>query len=417
VLASDNVRRSEDDRDADIIGIIQTGAAISVQLTETFNFSLAGNFTVLPFEGKAGFSGYGLSLAGPFLASLNASPLAQGQLANTIIVAGWPVTIADDFRVSYAGYSANAGYPFVLFEGFEFDEVDRAGRYVFTPRRRKKADRDAYESENTRDFLYISNVVSTLTERLLPGNVRLRAGIFHENLWYNRRDRGLPRIRDEAFIAMQSERENMRFKPYATYRAVKLNTRSNIAQQINVGVRGPITDQLTLTSGLGYFLPSEGHGRLLWRLRLNHVAGPYTTQSLHFYRGISEFTDFITTRIGYRLYQTLGPRMNAQFFAHYSILENTDDDDSRELLQTGLRLYWHYSPRTKFKLSGVYTDRRSDTLFGSATWWTGRFEMRHNFTDSLTARLYYQFKQRNSERRGEDFYENLVFLSVTKYIE
>jgi hypothetical protein len=416
VLASDNVYRSETVRKAGIISVIRLGVSMRVQLTESLHFSLAGNLTAFPLKNTAGISGFGL--IAPLL--MEATPLLQGQLAQSedMMIGGWPVVIADDFRAGEGAYSYGIDGAPALFEGSDYDEYDRAGRYFFSPRYRKRAGRDVNTREPAnRNFTYFSNVASIQTERLLPGSIRLRAGVFHENLWYNNSERGLPRMRDQGHVYIGSERDNTRFKPYAEYRFIRTDSHSGVDQWLNVGIHGPITDQLNVRTELGYALSRRGYSRLLWLGELNHVAGPYTQQSLYFRRGYSEFADEIHTGVGYRLNQTLGPDLKADFFVRYFTSDDIDTDTSRRYFQTGLRLSYYYSPRTQFSLSGIYIDRIYDNLYGSSQWWLGRAEMHHKFTDTFTGRLYYQFTKRDAGRRGENFYENMVFLYVTKDLD
>jgi hypothetical protein len=415
ILASDNIWQSETDRKSGVVGIVSMGAAITIQLTESFHFSLAGNYTYLPFKNAGGLSGFGL--VAPFLASVDGTPLLLGQVSQDAVIAGWPVVFADEYRISYGTNSSNIRDSLLLFDGFDFEGADRAGRYVFSSHGRKQTGRDLTESDNTRTFLYLSNVISAQTERLFPGSIRLRAGLFHENLWYNNSIRGLPSMRDQGNIYVGDEREDTRFKPYADYRVLHLDTRNGVSQTLNIGLHGPITDQLTMRTEIGGYRSASGRTGLLWLARLQHVAGPYTNEALYVRRGLSDFADEIHTGIGYLLNQTLGPGLKADLFADYGTIEDIDTGNGYRLLQTGLRFEYFFSPRTEFNLAGIYQNREHDNLYGSDQEWLGRFEMYHKITDTLMARLYYQFTRRDTARQNGSYYENLIFLYLTKNLD
>ena len=117
------------------------------------------------------------------------------------MIGGWPVRFADDFRISSGTYSDSARDTFNLFQG-DYLVQSPDGTYFF---RSSKVDPSGNPTTgNPQDYdddvVYASNTLSAVTDRLLPGDVRLTVGAFHENLWYNQSNRGLPPGRDEVYV-------------------------------------------------------------------------------------------------------------------------------------------------------------------------------------------------------------------------
>lgn len=424
-LYSDNVNLRQDDREGGLIAIGRISAAVMVQLTEGFRLTLAGSFVYLPTEGSAGFSGFATRI--PFSLGLVATPALNSQITYDTVIAGWPVTFANDLRLLRARSSLSTRDNFEGLEGVEFTETSQAGRYTFnapfrTRERRDGVFRDDAFQDDTDDLIVLSNTVSALTERLLPGSVRLRARAYHENLWYNQGRRGLPSSRDGVDILARSEHENLRFKPFLTYNARRIDGRDRFTQQIRIGISGPITDQLRLSADAGVLLDGRGDVRPLFRLFLFHEAGPLTTETLALSRTVSDFDDEFADRLTYTIQHQFGARVTANAFASIGrvtdLLDAGDDSFStnRDELRAGVRVGTRLGPKTRLTLAGLYTRLDGDDAFASETW-TGRLDLTYSFTDSLLGQLLYQYQRRDSAGSGRDYTENLVFLSVTKYFD
>ena len=415
VLHSDNIRHSEEDRESDTIGILRLSGTVVAQLTEGFRFAMSGSFVYLPFEGKAGISGF--SLIAPYSLGLSAVPVARTQFVWDTKIGGWDVTFADEFRIGLGRFAESTRDDFELFEGGGFDESDRAGRYVFRSPRTRRGREGSTRDVTDADFNYYSNTISATTQRLLPGSIRLRARAVHENLWYNQGRRGLPSLREEVYVRLESERENLRFKPYLAYHIFRTDLR-DWSQSVLLGVNGPITDQLQFHGAVGFFNNGEnGANRSLWELELRHLAGPYTRQSIIYRRGLSDFYDELRENWTYRLQQVLGPDLTAEGFVSQGSIEDLDGiTEDRQEFRAGVRLAWQPGPKTRVRLSGIYSeiDGRDDR---HTEVWTGRFELGYHFTDTLLARLVYQYQTRSSTSREDSYKENLVFLSITKFLD
>ena len=89
---------------------------------------------------------------------------------------------------------------------------------------------------------------------------------------------------------------------------------------------------------------------------------------------------------------------------------------ARDEYRVGLRLQYQLGPRTSLSAAGIYAnivhdpfnDANSDT-------WTARLDLVHRFSDTIYGRLLYQYQVRDSTAPNDSYYENLVYLSLTKF--
>ncbi len=419
ILFSDNIHHSNENRESDVIGIVRLGITAIVQLTEGLHVAVTGNLVWLPFENKFGIAGFGLFA--PYDIALDGSPLLHSQVTWETKIGAWDVVFSDDFTIDAARITAGDRDTLDIFEGGQFNEVDRAGRYAFrAPGRNSDSHHRNIDDNTEAEILYYSNKIGVEAERLLPGPVRLRVGAYHENLWYNQGNRGLPRLRDVVNASIYSERENQRFKPFAAYRGVHTDQIDGFRHEIRLGINGPITDQLFLHADVGLFHQDDnGTNRFLYGLQLRHIAGPYTTETLTLRRHYNDLSNELRDDAIYHIEQVLGPKIRAAAFVSYSeVADLSDDGYDRTEWRTGVRFTLDPGPRTTIQLSGLYTDRRynSDDL-GHHETYTARLHLTYRFTDTLVARLLYQYQTRDSSRERDNFDENLVFLTVTKYFD
>jgi hypothetical protein len=404
VLADDNYRQTQTDRKSELLVLLTLNLSVIAQLTDNLQFVATGSIEYLPLNNQVGFeNGINLGLLGPLLAA---------QFAYSTIVAGWPVVFADDVRSGGAFYGENNGDNFDLFEGSQLYRTEN-GRYAF---RYYQTDRSFNAPSDP--LIYYSNSVSALTDRLLPGDIRLTLRLEHEDLWYNQSNRGLPNSRDDFLATAVSERENERFKPFASYEATYVEGNPGVTQSILAGAFGPIDDHLFLTAGGGYYFASDRNNGALFFLGVKHNAGPYTNEQFLIDRTLTDFDQDEVTYGYYRLDQALGPTLYARLFLARSMYHDIVNGGGSDFSDTlgGMELNWYISPRTSLSLAGIYTrqtgfDReRIDTV-------TGRFILNHSFTDTLLFQLLYQYQHAISNRPGTSYYENIVYLRLIKLLD
>ena len=418
VLHSDNINLSPgNERKSGTIAIATATVGVVAQLTEGLRLATSGTFVYLPLEGKAGIAGFGLTDLYNF--GLLAGPSTRAQLVWETMIGNWEVIFADDFRIGLGVYSDSVRNDFALFDGGYFDEESQAGRYVFSARgnRRDSRDSDDDRPRSRSDIVVFSNTISAATQRLLPGSIRLRARVYREDLWYNQGNRGLPSLREGVLLNLASERENMRFKPFARYEAFQ-SSRADAFQNIfRLGIAGPITSQLHFYGDAGWYSGGGRGSGYVWNLSLTHTAGPYTQHSLIYKRAFDDFHEEITEGVGYNLRQILGPKLSADAYLYDSRSEDSglEEDESfdRHELRAGFRLTYQAGPKTALRLSGMYSDSDPDDI----QTWTARLDIDYHFSETVLARFVYQHQRRTSSLLEENYSENLFFLSLAKYFD
>ena len=412
VLWSDNIHLTEKNRESGTIGILTISSSIIAQLTEGLRIAVSGSFVYLPLQNEAGLAGFGLY--GPYLLGFDDEPIVRSEVTWNTVIGGWNVVFADDFRIGIARFSSNVRDDAVYFRGGGFDGFDQAGRYIFRgPEGAVGRARRSRDQNSNLNVVYYSNIVSAQADRLIVAKTRLRVQASHENLWYNQGNRGLPKLRDQVTVSLVSERENLRFKPFVIYQALKTDLQNSFEQTVRAGLDGPITDQLQLHAEVGYYLGNH-RDALLWGISLRHQAGPYTEESLFYSRSVSSFHDEINEVLGYNIHQILGPKIVADAYVLRDDIRDLNGDGfGRVEYRAGLRFSIAAGPRTNIILTGTYA--LEDSASAKSTTLTGRAEISHYFTDTFLARLLYQYQQTDSDLRDQSYYENLIYFSLTKY--
>jgi hypothetical protein len=415
-LYDDNFRRRETRRQSETLVLLRLNLSVIAQLAENLEFAISGSIMYLPIQNQVGveapaFSALGLLLYG--------APLFTTQLVYDTMVAGWPVRFADDFRVNTGSYSDSTRDTFDLFQGDYLTQNPQGGYYFRSTRVNGAGEPENSSPENfDADVVYLSNEISALTDRLLPGDVRLTVRLDHENLYYNQDNRGLPPGRDDFYTALVSERENLRFKPYTSYELTYVEGTPFVTQQAHIGIYGPIDDQVFLRADAGIYINANGQTGELYKLSLDHIAGPYTQEHITAERALSEFDDSVTTSEYYLLQQTLGPTLNANFFVDYfntqDLVNGSGASFKGEL--AGAQLQWQLGPKTNLNIAGVAERQdyehgpRTDTL-------TGRVTLDRVLSDSLTCQLLYQYQRASSNHSNDSYYENLMYFRIVKFFD
>ncbi|WP_348542543.1 hypothetical protein [Chthoniobacter sp.] len=421
VLHSDNINLTPDNTESGTIAYLGLTLDVVAQFTEDLRLAASFTLVYLPLENRGGIVGFN-SGADLFNFGLATGPLTHVQATWDTDIGGWHVVFTDDFQISTGYYSGGIDGNYVLFEGSPFDEnlQTRTGRYALGPAsggalRRGDANFDnQLDAGRQSDVIVFSNIISADAERLDPGSILLRARVYHEDLWYNQGNRGLPSLREGATISLISQRENMRFKPYVVYDLfhTKVEDQNLVQNIVRAGFAGPITEQLRLQAELGYFNGGQADSGWLWRVALDHNAGPYTQESLIYARTFNYFHNEINEGVGYTIHQVLGPRLDASAYTYRLRVQDYFDGEqaTRDEWLFGLRVTFIAGPKTTVQLTGEYTAEDSGTRQ-----MIGRADIGYNLTDTLLLHLAYQYQESKSDVFDLNFRENLIFLSVTKY--
>jgi hypothetical protein len=387
--------------------------SVIAQITENLQFVAAGWITYLPLNNQVGFLNNSYNYLDLYLL---ATPLFLTQVAYDTMIAGWPVTFSDRLEVNTARYVDSAVDNFELFRG-DFLTRDESGGYILrSSGNGRNNTASANDNNNNYDGLqvYLSNLVSASTDRLLPSDIHLHLEADHENFWFDNANGNLPPSTDEFYAEARTERPDMRFNLFLNYSASYIEDYTGLTQQIHAGVYGPIDDQLNLSADVGYYFGDNGHSGGLYSIFLSHDAGPYTQEFLGISRTLSAFNDFVVSSQYYNLRQILGPTLNATVFLEHGSTDDLIDggDSSQEQEQGGVELDWTLGPKTILYLYGIAERQdfgggggRTDTI-------TGRGILNRVISDDLTLQLLYQYQRATSSHADESYYENLVYLRV-----
>ncbi len=416
-LYSDNVDLDEVDRDDGAIAILRLRLGALLQLGDNFRIGVVGAFIYLPLKNVFGVAGFGVDDP---LAQFDYSPLFQAQIAYDMYVGQWEIELIDDFRVRHRRFGANLD--FELFDGVTFDEQDQAGR--FRTRSQGFSTGSGVRRRNDRlgtNLLETRNLVGVYATRMLPTVTRVELGAFHENRWYanDRNDTlNLPNTYDYAFANLISERESLRFKPYARYRVDKYDYDENPDHWLRGGIHGPVTEYTHLLGEVGYFWSGDNNAEsYTWRVRLEQNPTPLIYHALQYSRSVTEVDRDIEDQWLYRLRYKINDELHAELFGSLSHFEDLDKTDSGgDESRAGLRFTWNIGQRTHLQWGAVYSKIENDRPTAADTeTWTARASIQYRHTQSLDSRLTYQYQTHDSSRPLDSYYENLVLYTLTKY--
>lgn len=415
VLYSDNVNRSEFDRKDGTIVALRLDFAVFAPLTERLRISAAGAFLYLPIENRFGFAVFD-----PFR-QFEYYPYFRTQLAYDLTVGHWEIEVMDDLTIAQVPFDFQLSYSY--FDG-AFENSQREGRYTYNTgvsgqSTRVYEDRSRYGRFDA-GLVQVVNTVGGRVGRLLPTETRLEFGAYHADFWYLSGDEniiGLPRTGEWAYASLKSERESLRFKPFAIYNAFHYNYYKDWEHQVLAGFQGPVTENIDVYGAFGERWLSFGGGETIWDGRIRHKIGPYTSHSFEFGRDVTEPDRDLRDRWVYRVTQVIGAGLTFDAYGAYDKYVDLDKtgtggDDWR----AGGRLTFVPSPKTMIQMMGTYTQHDFDVANAPDSYtWRGAFSIRYKFTPTFETRMQYEYTDRNSTLRGDSYYENLGIISLIKY--
>ena len=417
VLYSDNINRTEFNRKDGFISIVTLDMLGVLQFTDNLRLAFRAGLTWLPTENKFGLAGFTSDrFSGRLFYGSGFSHLAQ--VTYDLQLARWDIHIFDHLRA----------HPPMLAENFEvtagntFDEEDRAGRYVFRSSIRGANGNDLRVNETDRHFAeaftQVANTAGASVNRLLPTSTRLELGAYHSDAFYIGGDSSLfPHSRDGAYVSLRSERETMRFQPFATYRVSRANE-GKWNNEVRGGIGGPVTENIQLLGSAGYHWDFvDDRARVVANARLQHTIGPYTVQQLEYRRDFTYPEADLENSYTYRLRQTLGPNLFGEAFLKYATFEDLNNNNTgSEELRAGVHLTATLSSRATLRFGGVYSRLNyANTAQGLVNKWTAVGQFRYRFAESWESAFTYQYQNHNSTASSDSYYENLFVFTLTYY--
>lgn len=418
VLYSDNVNASETARKSGIISIVRLSTGVMYQVNDGIRLALSGTFIYLPFKGKAGVNGFGIS--DPLDAEFGAQPVAHAQLAYDFLWGGWDFTVLDDFSVNTANYAA--GYTIdQQFRGAEFDEADTAGRYSYRDSEgagRNERSRSRISRLTSEDLVY-RNLARIEASRMIPTVTRATFALDHENYWYQGQNAGSISRRDSFTASLVNEKKDVRFKPFVYYHTSNDDVHEGWDHTATAGFRGPVTENMDFLGDTGYYWQTGGrnnHTSFLWRIRFDHTPGPLSQQSLEYGQTVTSPERDLDEYLTYRYFRLLGPHLSGELFGERHHFEDLDDNNSGSTeYRAGVRLTYDLGRVADLRATVYYTRLENDAAFrGDYDILTARIEYTHRLGETVQAELTYQYEDRNSSVAGNSYYENLVIMTLRK---
>lgn len=416
MMASDNINLDNVDRDFGVVAATRLTAAMWLQLGDRLRFGATGALVYLPFEGKVGVSGFGLD---DFFGRFSFAPLVQAQIAYDMNVGDWDVELYDDFVIVHRRFGEGVG--FELFEGESFDEVDQEGHLRVGGRRSFSRSSGGVDQRSVRlgtSFVEMRNTAGVLADRMLPTVTRWTVGAYRQNSWYLENDTGTkqPSGRNVFFTRLESERESLRFKPYAEYRASKYDGR-DWTQRANVGFHGPVTDYISILGEVGKVWYGSGSESTTYKAMIQHNPTPNFMHRIEFRRQLTEPDEDLETAAYYRLRYRINAYLQAEAFARESRFEDLDRSNSGgQESRLGALFRYELGKYSTLRFGHVYSNiRRDDPLAPDTETWTTRVALLYRHSSSIQSELTYQHQIRDSNLSSDSYYENLVVYTLTKF--
>ena len=427
MLYTDNENLSDNNRQDDFATALSLRLRALYQLNDGLRVGIQGSLIWLPSDGRAGVDGFGI--ADPYARlSLDDGHLFNTYVASDFTLGRWDVTVYDQFSIiNRSLYNLGDSGSLDFYDGERFSETDNfRGRRLFKPGGNSGGayvDRTRNTGKFKADALDYVNTAGVEAQRILPTDLKAVVGYYHQNYWYSSASLSLRpptrsyNYKDVFYANLESQRENLRFKPYGYYRTSKHDLETGWNQAVGGGITGPITDQLFLQGEAGYVFSGSGrHDTETWGVALLHEAGPFTTQSLSYRRQLTDPEELVEQAFTYKLQQVLGPYLAGYFFARYSTYDDLNSglsDYVEQLYGVGLR--HNLGKFGEIQFVGLRRTQQFDNP-ASSDYTTLTLRVVYDFPlgETMDGSIFYQYENRDSKAVGADYYENLAGLRLTK---
>lgn len=406
VLWSDNINIVEVGKESEEIAAVRLRAALMYQINEVMRLTAAGTAVWLPFKGEVGFTDpladYTFSLA----------PLFQTQFNYDIPFNKVDVQLIENFTVQSGGFGT--GRSFDLLDRQAGDLEDRAGRYAF-----RDTQAQGPTDRRFRSAPSYQNILGVNVSSLLPTVTRLTFGYAHANIWQQRDSLGQQSSADTFIAELRSERENLRFKPFANYSARHQNNRFGYDAATRGGFSGPITPYLDLRSEMGYFLAGDESGEgYVWQVSLSHRPRERLQHQLDYLRTVTYPDRALVTTVSYSVQLQASPDIILEAAVQEQNLEPLDNPNNSfggKQFRTEGRFNYRIIDRITTRLGYAWTHsvgRGAGPLRFDLH--TIRYELNMAHTPTFSSALFYQHEFRDSNRLLDSYVENVISLTLTR---
>jgi len=409
------------------ISIMEAGMTLTAQVGEDTNIALHGTLIYLPFQNKIGVDSI---FSYPYFLSLGAelTPTMEAQITHNVIIRDWPITFADDFRISYGRYDDSVindfdsylrNVPLTQFVG-----QDVVGPYHFGPRARRAhrvGNQTEFDSTTfDQEFTDYSNTVSALTQKDLPNDLLFTARAYHENIWYQTSEEGLPSWRESAMARLESVKESMRFKPFIqlVINRVHLPGTTSTDEELRVGASGPITENMFALAEAGAVFAQNSYNTTtaVGRLSITHQINDTTSQGLTAERRVSDFRDEIENDVQYNIRHQFGPYIQANGVVGVGQnQQNSPYTVSSDETIAGISFSLDPSPKTRVELLNFFQHLHRPDLYQDV--FTTQLGIQYQFTDDFVGHAVYRYRNEHASDAAFTYQENLFYVSLTKFFQ
>ncbi|MDA7915747.1 hypothetical protein N9B94_00760 [Verrucomicrobia bacterium] len=433
IFHTDNAGRTANNRKSETVGIFSFGINVLVQFTEGLQLSTSGKFIWLPFSNDAGIEGFGLydTIDARFGLDGGGTPFSAG-LSYDATIADWDLRLADNFQADFInGFFGLRGEfvdEFIVAEPQRFNpetdttRISLGGLGAASTSRNGRSAQTTLKSGSslTTDSLVLRNTLSGLLSKQYVTQTRITVSAIHQNSWYAAQNT-VDTYEDAVAVNAVNERDNMRFKPFASYNISKRSTVEHFEQSAAVGLFGPISDYIDFLGSAGWARAGANQAEnYIWRTVLDHDISPFTSHQAAYSRQttVADPNRDLATTLTYRITQVLGPRMDLQVYARKSTFEDLDGNLPVQKENTiGVRLLYNMSTRTRMSATGTRTSRTLSTAGADKNiLYSLRCVLAHQLSDTMDLSIFYSYEKQIANQARQGFYENLIGLSLTKQL-
>lgn len=398
---SDNSLLTEADQERDATSAVRLEAAMMYQINPAMQLTVSGAGIWLPFKSE-------VTLSDPTEAyNGNLSPVFQSQFSYDIPFNKFDVQILESFSAQSGGLGTT---------GRAFDLLDRRREGLADPAFRDTQAQGPTDRRSPTSLGYHNSAGINLST-VLPTVTRLTFGYVHDNIWQT--GPGQETSSDSFTADLRSERENLRFKPFFSYRALHQNNNFGYDTSSRGGFDGPLSDNMFLRAEMGYFLAGDESGEgYTWIVSLVHRPRESIEHQLDYGRTVTYPDRSFGTSIGYsarvRANQDLTFELAAQE-VNAEPLDNPNNSFGGKQFRTEGRVLYRPGRRvtTQFGHAWLHAIGRGSTTvrFDQHTF---RFSITTQHTPKLESILMLQNETRDSNLPLDSYTENLVSLSLSR---
>ncbi|MEW6305633.1 MAG: hypothetical protein AB1705_19310 [Verrucomicrobiota bacterium] len=407
MLYSDNVELNDAARRDGFIAVVETHLSFIFQINEGLRIGAGMGIVYLPLQNEIGFGdiagilGFGLSTA------------LGAQITYDVPLGGWDFQFFDQAGIDTLGFTESQAFD--LFDTGPVKE-DRAGTYAFRTPSDLTGVRESRD-ELLEGFTVVRNIAGVTTTRVLPTVTRLTATASHSDYWYL--NNAIPETsQDSLEILLASERENMRFKPYAGYTTWHVSNSPGWDQVVRGGVHGPITENMDFLGDIGYYIPAGSAGEsYLWTLSLSHRFNPRTHHFVVYQRNVTEPARGVQETLAYGIDRDIGPDLTGSIRLRYQEFDDlTFPNGDRVDYSAGVSLRYTVQPRHSLLFSGSYykLNYPNSAALGDNQIWIGRLDYSLKVGETVDLIVGYQYTDWDSTGGGRNYRENLVIITLRK---